>query len=176
MLATLRKFPATFYVANTMEIFERMAWYGFYTVSGLYITGEVAHGGLGLTDIQRGVITGVIPFLLYVFPVVTGSFADKFGYKRTFFLAFSVMTPSYFLLGKVSGFWPFLFVFLLVAIGAALFKPVVTGTVARRTQSPRVSTEGSVRWIMRTQPSRPTTRSRSTKPSTALRAGSPSRG
>lgn len=133
MLATLRKFPATFYVANTMEIFERMAWYGFYAVAGLYITGSVATGGLGLNDVQRGVITGVVPFLLYLFPVVTGAFADKFGYKRTFFLAYAVMTPCYFLLGQTRGFWSFFFVFLLVAVGAALFKPVVTGTIARVT-------------------------------------------
>ena len=133
MLATLRRFPATFYVANTMEIFERMAWYGFYTLAGLYLTGSVASGGLGLTDVQRGVITGVIPFLLYLFPVVTGAFADKFGFKRTFFLAYLVMTPCYFLLGQARGFWSFFFLFLLVAVGAALFKPVVTGTVARVT-------------------------------------------
>ena len=135
MRNTLAKFPATFYVANVMEIFERMAWYGFFAVGGLYMTDSVASGGLGLTDVQRGVILGVIPFLLYLFPVVTGAFADKFGYKRTFFLAYAVMTPAYWLLGQAKGFWPFFMVFLLVAIGAALFKPVVTGTVARTTTS-----------------------------------------
>jgi dipeptide/tripeptide permease len=133
MLKLLRKFPPTFHVANFMEIFERMAWYGFYSVSGLYITGSVASGGLGLSDVQRGVIVGIIPFLLYLFPVVTGAFADKFGYKRTFFLAYLVMTPCYFLLGQARSFWSFFFFFFLVAIGAALFKPVVTGTIARTT-------------------------------------------
>jgi dipeptide/tripeptide permease len=43
------------------------------------------------------------------------------------------MTPSYWLLGQPSGFWGFFFVFLLVAIGAATFKPVVVGTVAHTT-------------------------------------------
>ena len=78
-------------------------------------------GGLGLTSADRGVIQGIVTFLLYLFPVVTGAFADKFGFKRTFFLAYLVMTPSYFLLGQARGFWSFFFVFLLVAIGAALF-------------------------------------------------------
>ena len=135
MFKTLKKFPATFYVANCMEIFERMAWYGFYAVAALYITAPVEEGGLGLSDVDRGVITGVVPFLLYLFPVVTGAIADKFGYKRTFFLAFAIMTPGYFLLGQVTGFWSFFGVFLCVAVGAALFKPVVTGTVARVTTS-----------------------------------------
>ena len=47
MFATLRKFPRSFYVANCMEIFERMTWYGFYTLSTIYIVTPVADGGLG---------------------------------------------------------------------------------------------------------------------------------
>ncbi|MEK7704246.1 MAG: MFS transporter [Myxococcota bacterium] len=129
----LRKFPQTFWVANSMEIFERMAWYGFYAVSSLYITGSAATGGLGLSSEQRGIIQGIIPFLLYLLPVVTGALGDKFGYKRTFFIAYAIMTPAYFLLGRPDGFWGFFFVFLLVAIGAATFKPVVVGTVSHVT-------------------------------------------
>ncbi|UCG52675.1 MAG: MFS transporter [Candidatus Latescibacterota bacterium] len=126
-------FPATFWVANLMEIFERMAWYGFYAVSSLYITGSVEEGGLGLTSEQRGIIQGIIPFLLYLFPIVTGALGDKFGFKRTFFIAYLIMTPSYWLMGQPDGFWGFFFVFLLVAIGAATFKPVVVGTVGHTT-------------------------------------------
>ncbi len=126
-------YPATFWVANLMEIFERMAWYGFYAVSSLYITGPVKEGGLGLTSEQRGIIQGIIPFLLYLFPIVTGALGDKFGFKRTFFIAYLIMTPSYWLMGQPDGFWGFFFVFLLVAIGAATFKPVVVGTVAHST-------------------------------------------
>jgi proton-dependent oligopeptide transporter, POT family len=127
------KFPRTFWVACGMEVFERMAWYGFFAVSSLYITGTVASGGLGLSDEQRGVLQGIIPFLLYLFPVVTGALADKFGYKKTFFAAFLILTPAYYLLGVPDGFWGFFFVFLLVALGAATFKPVVVGTVSHTT-------------------------------------------
>jgi dipeptide/tripeptide permease len=133
MLKTMRKFPATFWIANLMEIFERMAWYGFYTVSSLYITGNVSEGGLGLSSEQRGIIQGIIPFLLYLFPVVTGALGDKFGFKKTFFIAYAILTPGYWLLGQPDGFWGFFFVFLLVAVGAATFKPVVVGTVGHVT-------------------------------------------
>jgi len=127
------RFPAAFWVANTMEIFERMAWYGFFTVSSLYITGAVAEGGLGFTSEQRGTLQGIITFILYLLPVLAGSLADRFGYKKTFFLAFAIMVPAYFLLGQFKSYETFFLAFLMVAIGAAIFKPVVTGTVAKVT-------------------------------------------
>ena len=126
-------FPRTFYVANVMEIFERMAWYGFFAVSSLYITSPVSEGGLGFTSVQRGILQGVIPFLLYLFPVITGALADRYGYRRTFLVAFTILTPAYFLLGQFKTFPLFFLAFLLVAVGAATFKPVVVGTVGRTT-------------------------------------------
>ncbi|MFC1888746.1 MFS transporter [Thermodesulfobacteriota bacterium] len=131
--ASKTKFPATFWVANLMEIFERMAWYGFFAVSSLYITNPVSEGALGFTSQQRGTLQGVVLFILYMLPVLTGALADRYGYKRMFIIAYAVMTPSYFLLGQVHSYAGFFFVFLLVAVGAAIFKPVVVGTVARTT-------------------------------------------
>ena len=126
-------FTGTFYVANVMEIFERLAWYGFFAVSSLYLTSPIRDGGLGFTSVQRGILQGVIPFLLYLFPVITGALADRYGYRRTFMVAFAILTPGYFLLGQVTSFWMFFLVFLFVAVGAATFKPVVVGTVGRTT-------------------------------------------
>ena len=126
-------FGMTFYVANTMEIFERLAWYGFFTLSSLYMTSPVAQGGLGFSDQERGFLQGMIPFLLYLFPVITGALADRYGYRKMFILSFIIMTPCYYLLGQATDFWSFCLVFLGVAIGAACFKPVVVGTVGRVT-------------------------------------------
>jgi len=131
--ATLRALPTAFYTANAMEVFERMAWYGFYAVSSNYLTGPVSEGGLGLSAEQRGVIQAIVPFLLYLFPVFTGALADRFGYYRTFLVSYLILLPGYFMLGQPRGFWGFFFVFLVVAVGAALFKPLVVGTVARTT-------------------------------------------
>jgi POT family proton-dependent oligopeptide transporter len=129
----LRQFPQTFWVANTMEIFERMAWYGFYAVSSLYITGSKETGGLGFTDEDRGLIQAVVPFFLYLFPALTGAMADKYGFKKMLFWSFVVLTPSYFLLGQVKDFYMFFAVFMVVAFGAAMFKPVIIGTVSKTT-------------------------------------------
>jgi dipeptide/tripeptide permease len=129
----LTKFPGTFWVANTLEIFERMAWYGFFAVSSLYITGAVGEGGLGFTDEDRGVLQGVVTFFLYLFPVVTGALADRYGFRKMLIAAFIVLVPSYYLLGQLKTFPTFFLAFMLVALGAAMFKPVIIGTVSKTT-------------------------------------------
>ncbi len=129
----VRSYPSSFWIANTMEIFERMAWYGFYTVSSLYITGAVETGGLGFTSEQRGQIQAIVPFFLYLMPVITGALADRYGYKKMFITAYSVMIVAYYALGQFHSFLPFLMAFMFVAVGAAIFKPVVVGTIARVT-------------------------------------------
>ena len=125
------KFPATFYVANTMEMFERLAWYGFFTVAALYMSSPTSLGGLNLNDTDRGVLSAVMPFLLYVFPVVTGAIADRVGYRKMLILSFALMTPAYFMMGQVDNFWSFAFFYFCLAVGAAIFKPLILGTVAR---------------------------------------------
>jgi dipeptide/tripeptide permease len=132
-MSRLKEFPRTFWVANTMEIFERMAWYGFFAVSSLYITGKVSGGGLGFTDEDRGVLQGVVTFFLYLFPVVAGALADRYGFKKMLLSAFLVLTPAYYLLGQFKTFPTFFMAFMLVALGAGMFKPVIIGTVSKTT-------------------------------------------
>ncbi|MBI9009660.1 MAG: MFS transporter [Tenericutes bacterium] len=130
---SLKEFPITFWIANTMEIFERMAWYGFFAVSSLYITGAVADGGLGFSDEDRGVLQGVVTFFLYLFPVVSGALADRYGFKKILFTAFSILVPAYYLLGQLKTFPTFFLAFMLVALGAGFFKPVIIGTISKTT-------------------------------------------
>ena len=128
---TANTFTRTFYIANTLEIFERIAWYGFFTVSSLYMSTSPSAGGLGFSDTERGILQGIIPFFVYVLPVMTGAMGDRVGYRKMFLIAFALLTPSYLLLGQVHEFWPFFCVYMLVALGAAIFKPLVVGTVVR---------------------------------------------
>ena len=124
------RFPRAVYVANTMEIFERLAWYGCFALSSLYMSTPKSEGGIGFTDMERGALQGIIPFFLYLLPVFTGALGDKWGYRKMFLLAFAIMTPGYYLLGQAESFVSFFFAFLMVAFGAACFKPVVVGTVS----------------------------------------------
>ena len=92
--AQIKSFPAAFWVANTMEIFERMSWYGWFTVMALYVTGSVETGGLGFSTETRGALQAIVPFFLYLFPVFTGALADRYGFKKTFITAYLVMIVS----------------------------------------------------------------------------------
>ena len=89
----VRSLPRTFYVVNTMEIFERMAWYGMFTPLALYLTDKRTRGGLGLKEENAGTIIGIVTFALYLMPVITGALGDRFGYKKMFLLAYAILTP-----------------------------------------------------------------------------------
>ena len=128
-----RQFPRSFWIANVMEISERMGWYGFYAVSSLYLTNAVADGGLGFSSEDRGVIQGLSTFFLYLFPAVFGALADRYGYRRMFLASTVIMAPAYILLAAPRTFWGFLGVYFLVAVGHGMFKPVVISTVAKTT-------------------------------------------
>jgi len=67
--------PRTFYVANTMEIFERMAWYGMFTPLALYLTDQRSRGGLGLKEEDAGTVISAAPIRLRASPTGTGFFS-----------------------------------------------------------------------------------------------------
>lgn len=148
LLAQIKSYPSTFWVANTMEIFERMAWYGYFALSTLYITGPVETGALGFTSEERGQIQAIVPFILYLLPVITGALADRYGYKKMFIIAYSGMIISYYSLGQFNTFPTFLTAFLAVALAAAIFKPVVVGTVARVTNEANSSMGFGIFYMM----------------------------
>ncbi len=144
----LRQFPRAFWAANSMEIFERMGWYGFYAVSTLYLTGSVEDGGLGFSSADRGVIQGLATFFLYLFPAVFGALADRYGYKLMFLASAVVTAPAYLLLSLPRGFWPFLGAYFLVAVGHGMFKPVVISTVAKSTNEENSSIGFGIFYMM----------------------------
>jgi len=146
--ATLASYPSTFWVANTMEIFERMAWYGWFALMPLYVTGSVATGGLGFPTELRGALQGIVTFFLYMFPVITGALADRYGYKRMFIIAYIVMMLAYYGLGQFTTIPTFFLAFMFVAVGAAIFKPVVVGTVARITDASNSATAFGIFYMM----------------------------
>jgi len=66
-------------------------------------------GGLGFSDTERGILQGIIPFLVYVLPVITGAMGDRVGYWKMFLIAFALLTPSYLLLGQTQRIFPKMF-------------------------------------------------------------------
>ncbi len=128
-----QKFPKTFWIANTMELFERWAWYGLFAVLALYLTNSTDEGALGFTQSQKGSIMGTVTAILYFLPIITGALADRIGYKRTLIFAFIILSSGYWFMGTVHTYNLVYFAFLWVALGAALFKPVISATVTKTT-------------------------------------------
>ncbi len=126
-------FQAPFWIASMMELFERWAWYGLFAVLALYLTGSTDEGALGLTHIEKGQIMGYVTAILYLLPLVTGVISDKIGYKLSLIIAYVMLISGYYFMGEVSSFTAVFFVFLYVAVGAAIFKPVASAIVTKST-------------------------------------------
>lgn len=131
--SVFRNFPRAFWVANTMELFERWAWYGMFLVLPLYLTGSTETGALGFSQAQKGLLTGTVVMILYFLPTITGAIADRFGYKRILIIAYLIMISGYYLMGSVRSYMALWFVFLFLGVGAGLFKPVISATIRKST-------------------------------------------
>lgn len=132
-IKVFKKFPRTFWTANTMELFERWAWYGIFAVLALYLTHDKASGALGFSQTEKGIIMGTGTFLLYLLPVITGALADRYGYKKVLLISFIILMTGYLLLTQVTSFTGVFLVYLLIAVGGSMFKPVIGATIAKTT-------------------------------------------
>lgn len=126
--ATSWKFPKEFWLANTMELLERAAYYGFFIVLTLYLTDIV-----GFDDKATGVVAGIFFAMLYLLPPFVGAIGDKIGFKNGLIIAFSLLTIGYFMLGVWHSKFLVIFFLTIVLIGGSFIKPLITGTVAKTT-------------------------------------------
>jgi dipeptide/tripeptide permease len=133
--STIKQYPRTFWVANTLELFERLAWYGFFMLFANYLTGSSESGALEFSQEQKGWIMGVGTGILYFLPVITGAIADKYGFKKVLVISFSIYTSAFILLPLFDSFVGVFIMYIYLAIGAALFKPVISATIAKTTNS-----------------------------------------
>ncbi len=122
------KFPKDFWLANAMELCERAAYYGFFVVLTLYLTDVV-----GFTDVETGIIAGLFYGILYLLPPFAGAYVDKIGFKKGLILAFTLLTAGYFLLGVFTTKIPVIIFLIVLMVGAAFIKPLISGTVAKTT-------------------------------------------
>jgi dipeptide/tripeptide permease len=123
---TTWKFSSTFWSANVIELFERAAYYGCFIFLAVYLTNRI-----GFTDKEAGVVTGVFSFFLYLMPTFMGTLADRIGFRRALCAAFLLLCFGYALLGIVPTKLSAVIALLFIITGAAIVKPVVSGTVAK---------------------------------------------
>ncbi len=148
------KFSKAFWVANSVELLERLAYYGVFIVITLYLSNV-----WGFSDIEAGLISGTFSACLYLLPTFVGALADKIGFRTSIMLAFLLLTLGYGGLGLLPTLlesaglvhyemtttftglessylrWSIVPVLLLIVVGGSFIKAVISGTVARETSS-----------------------------------------
>jgi dipeptide/tripeptide permease len=116
-------FPGVFWVANQIEILERFAYYGIYMGFGVYMS------SLGFSRGQLGVVQTIFLFMSYLIPVISGTFADKYGFKKVLIVAYLAYLPAILLLLVTKTFSGIALTMLTIGLAAGIFKPLVAGTV-----------------------------------------------
>lgn len=140
-------FTSTFWIANFLELFERLAFYGSKAVLTVYLAEKV-----GLME-DAGKLAGIFSGVIYSLPIVAGVLVDKYGFRKTLMACFFIFCLGYFLIGMAGmhfsqdiveaiGKKTYSFIVLmLTAIGGSLIKPCIVGTVAN-TSKPNVKALG----------------------------------
>ncbi|MCE1229291.1 MAG: MFS transporter, partial [Firmicutes bacterium] len=106
---------------------------GLNSVLAVYLTNEVKKGGLGFAESSVGFLQSLIYACTYVIPIAGGALADRYGYRRMLMVAFSLLTAGYFIAGNTTTYGAVFAALLVMATGAGLFKPIISGTLARTT-------------------------------------------
>jgi len=149
-----KNYTRAFWVANSVELLERLAYYAVFIVITLYLSNV-----WGFSDIEAGFISGSFSATLYLLPTFVGAYADKIGFRSAIMIAFGLLTLGYGGLGlfptllESAGLvsyemtttfnglntsslrWSIVPVLFLIVVGGSFIKAVISGTVARETTS-----------------------------------------
>jgi MFS family permease len=123
-------FPPVFWIANSIEIFERIAYYGIYMGFGIYMS------HLGYSKAELGAVQSIFLLFSYMIPVISGTFADRYGFKKVLIVAYLAYLPSILLLLITKSITGIGLTMLCIGFAAGIFKPLISGTV-------RVVTDGT---------------------------------
>lgn len=138
-------FPSSFWSANVIELFERAAYYSMASFVVIYL------GRLGLGDYWPSTLNGILWFLVYFLPILSGTIADQIGFRRALMLACLLLVCGYFLMGYpvwmggnelsalvgkevtagTSVVVPVVLALLFIGVGGSFVKPCIAGTVQR---------------------------------------------
>jgi len=120
-----------FWMVNIMEMLERLAYYGVRVVIPIYIAQADEIGGLHFTQTEKGIIFFWWAVFQSLTPMLSGGFADRYGYKKTIAVSVFVKALGYVLMATQREFWPFMIGCCVLAFGTAIFKPGVQGTMCQ---------------------------------------------
>jgi MFS family permease len=130
---TIATLPRSFWMCCTMEMWERLAYYGVRVVMPIYIAQASEPGGLHFSQMQKGTIYFWWAIIQSILPVFTGGIADRYGYKRTIFVTIWMKIAGYLMMATQRSYGGFFLGVILLATGTALFKPGIQGSLAQST-------------------------------------------
>ncbi|MHC5111357.1 MAG: MFS transporter [Planctomycetota bacterium] len=127
-----------------MEFLETIAYISVRAVAPLFLVAESSANGLQLTFNDKGNIFGLWAFVQCMVPLVSGGLTERYGYRRSLFVAFTLNIVGYFGMANAveiaawaaglnisaPGYWTFLTASMFVATGTAVFKPPCHGSIA----------------------------------------------
>ncbi len=134
MVQAIKSLSYVFWIVGAMEMVERLAFYGVKASAGLYATNAVSTGALGMTATQYGTITGVWAGIQSFIPVFTGGLSDRYGYKETIAVSTFIKMGGYALMAFFPSYWGFMSGAIVLALGTAVFKPGIQGTLVNSTR------------------------------------------
>lgn len=133
LFAAIASLSYVFWVVGVMEMIERLAYYGVKAVATLYAKDPVSKGGLGVDLNDFGTILTTWALVQTFVPVLTGGLSDRYGYKETIFVSTVVKIFGYLIMAFFPHYWGFFAGAVVLAVGTAIFKPGIQGTLVKST-------------------------------------------
>ena len=140
---------APFFELNFIEMMERLAYNSVRVVAPIYIMQADNVGGLHLTAAAKGTLYAWWAVVQCFLPIITGGFADRYGYKKMMVISVAMMSLGYLLMaflrdlasldalsawlafdGVNGNYLGFLAGITVFATGSALFKPGIQGALS----------------------------------------------
>jgi len=151
MMAQFKSLTGVFWVAGWLEIVERFSYYGARVVLPIFMVAAIGNGGPELTQIEKGQIFGIWAVVQSFVPILSGGFADRYGYKVNIAISTLLKVLGYLVMAfciplteMIAGMsmaearalntdhaYGVLFLgSVLVAFGTAIFKPGIGGLIS----------------------------------------------
>jgi len=131
--AQIRSFARPFWIANVMELLERLAYYGVRVVVPIYIASSEDPAGLHFTNTQKGLIFTIWSLVQTICSMFAGGYADRYGRKPTVAVSITLKMLGYVLMATQRTFAGFLIGCMTLAFGTAVFKPACQGVLVKWT-------------------------------------------
>lgn len=124
-LSTLfRQYPKTFWAAIITELLHCLASYTMNAYLIVYLSED-----LGFGELRANTLFGALLFMGYFLPILIGALADRYGFRQTLVASLTIITTGYFVASRVTAYPAMFAALMLIALGGAVMKPVIAGTV-----------------------------------------------